>query len=133
MIEEIPVSKLDPRQVKQLEGAEKVLNSNPNYAKEIYSAVVKLSPGCLEVRRKLRSLQFRMTSKSNKGLSGIFGKVTAAPFMFGGKADKDPAQTLNKAEDLIDKSVSNVIAHQMLVGAARNLEMKGIVVSVLKQ
>ena len=41
MIEEIPVSKLDPRQVKQLEGAEKVLNSNPNYAKEIYSAVVK--------------------------------------------------------------------------------------------
>ena len=128
MIEEIPVSKLDPRQVKQLEGAEKVLNSNPNYAKEIYSAVVKLSPGCLEVRRKLRSLQFRMTSKSNKGFSGIFGKVTAAPFMFGGKADKDPAQTLNKAEDLIDKSVSNVIAHQMLVGAARNLEMKGTVV-----
>ena len=48
--------------------------------------------------------------------------------MFGGKADKDPAQTLNKAEDLIDKSVSNIIAHQMLVGAARNLEMKGTVV-----
>jgi len=128
MIEEIPISALDPRQVKQIEGAEKVLNSNPNYAKEIYSAVVKLSPGCLDVRRKLRALQFRLNPNSSKGLSGIFGKVTAAPFMFRGKGDKDPAQTINKAEDLIDKSVANVIAHQMLVDAAKNLEMKGTIV-----
>jgi len=128
MIEEIPISALDPRQVKQLEGADKVLNSNPNYAKEIYSAVVKLSPGCLDVRRKLRALQFRINPNSSKGLSGIFGKVTAAPFMFRGKGDKDPAQTINKAEDLIDKSVANVIAHQMLVDAAKNLEMKGTIV-----
>ncbi len=128
MIEEIPISALDPRQVKQLEGADKVLNSNPNYAKEIYSAVVKLSPGCLDVRRKLRALQFRLNPNSSKGLSGIFGKVTAAPFMFRGKGDKDPAQTINKAEDLIDKSVANVIAHQMLVDAAKNLEMKGTIV-----
>lgn len=128
MIEEIPISALDPRQVKQIEGAEKVLNSNPNYAKEIYSAVVKLSPGCLDLRRKLRALQFRLNPNSSKGLSGIFGKVTAAPFMFRGKGDKDPAQTINKAEDLIDKSVANVIAHQMLVDAAKNLEMKGTIV-----
>jgi len=128
MIEEIPISALDPRQVKQLEGADKVLNSNPNYAKEIYSAVVKLSPGCLDVRRRLRALQFRLNPNSSKGLSGIFGKVTAAPFMFRGKGDKDPAQTINKAEDLIDKSVANVIAHQMLVDAAKNLEMKGTIV-----
>lgn len=132
MIEEIPISALDPRQVKQLEGADKVLNSNPNYAKEIYSAVVKLSPGCLDVRRKLRALQFRLNPNSSKGLSGIFGKVTAAPFMFRGKGDKDPAQTINKAEDLIDKSVANVIAHQMLVDAAKNLEMKGTIVFALE-
>ena len=128
MIEEIPISALDPRQVKQLEGADKVLNSNPSYSKEIYSAVVKLSPGCLDVRRKLRALQFRLNPNSSKGLSGIFGKVTAAPFMFRGKGDKNPAETINKAEDLIDKSVANVIAHQMLVDAAKNLEMKGTIV-----
>ena len=128
MIEEIPISALDPRQVKQLEGADKVLNSNPSYAKEIYSAVVKLSPGCLDVRRKLRALQFRLNPNSSKGLSGIFGKVTAAPFMFRGKGDKNPTETINKAEDLIDKSVANVIAHQMLVDAAKNLEMKGTIV-----
>ena len=128
MIEEIPISALDPRQVKQLEGADKVLNSNPSYAKEIYSAIVKLSPGCLDVRRKLRALQFRLNPNSSKGLSGIFGKVTAAPFMFRGKGDKNPAETINKAEDLIDKSVANVIAHQMLVDAAKNLEMKGTIV-----
>ena len=129
MIEEIPISALDPRQVKQLEGADKVLNSNPSYSKrEIYSAVVKLSQICLDVRRKLRALQFRLNPNSSKGLSGIFSKVTAAPFMFRGKGDKNPAETINKAEDLIDKSVADIIAHQMLVDAAKNLEMKGTIV-----
>ena len=54
--------------------------------------------------------------------------------MFRGKGDKNPEQTINKAEELIDKSVANVIAHQMLVDAAKNLGMKGTQpFSVLKQ
>lgn len=124
MIEEIPITNLDPRQVKQVDGADKALISNPSYSREIYSAILKLAPGCLEIRKKLRNLQFRLASKNTKGFSTLFGRVAATPLMFRGKGDKNPEEALAKAEELIDKSVANIIAHQILVEAAIALEMK---------
>ena len=44
------------------------------------------------------------------------------------QSDKDPKLTLERAEELIKKSVVNVLAHQMLVDAAKGLEMKQTVV-----
>ena len=79
MIQESTIAELDPRQVKQVEAADKAALTNPSYSVEIYSAILKLSPGCLELRKKLRTLQFRMAQKSTKGFSSPFGKVTAAP------------------------------------------------------
>lgn len=128
MIEETQISQLDPRQIKQLEAADKAASSNPSYSMEIYSAILKLSPGCLELRKKLRTLQLRLAQSSTKGFSGLLSKVTAAPFMLRGKSDKDPKLTLERAEELIKKSVVNVLAHQMLVDAAKGLEMKQTVV-----
>ena len=128
MIQEKTISELEDRQIKQIAAADKAISSNPNYSLEIYSAILKLEPGCLDLRKKLRTLQLRMAQNSSKGLSGLFGKVTAAPFMFRGKTDKNPAQTLAKAEDLIEKSVVNDMAHLMLVEAPRNLDMKQTVV-----
>ena len=128
MIQEKTISELEDRQIKQIAAADKAISSNPNYSLEIYSAILKLEPGCLDLRKKLRTLQLRMAQNSSKGLSGLFGKVTAAPFMFRGKTDKNPAKTLAKAEDLIEKSVVNDMAHLMLVEAARNLDMKQTVV-----
>ena len=37
MIQEIPISDLDPRQIKQLEGADRALSKDINYSLEIYS------------------------------------------------------------------------------------------------
>lgn len=128
MIQETTIPELDPRQIKQLEAADKAAVTNPGYSIEIYSAILKLSPGCLDIRKKLRALQLRMAQKSTKGLSSLFGKVTAAPFMLIGKGDKDPSLALAKAEELIAKSVGNITAHQMLIDAAKNLEMKNTVV-----
>ena len=128
MIQESTIAELDPRQIKQLEAADKAVTSNPSYSVEIYSAVLKLSPGCIELRKKLRALQLRMAKKSTKGLSSLFGKVTIAPFMLRGKGDKKPTIALEKAEELIEKSVGNVLAHQMLVDAAKELDLKGTVV-----
>ena len=133
MIEEIPITNLDPRQVKQVDGADKALISNPSYSKEIYSAILKLAPGCLEVRKKLRNLQFRIANKNTKGLFDSFGRVAATPLMFRGKGDKNPEEALAKAEELIDKSVTNIIAHQILVEAAIALEMKQTAIFGLKQ
>ena len=128
MIQESTIAELDPRQIKQLEAADKAVTSNPSYSVEIYSAVLKLSPGCIELRKKLRALQLRMAKKSTKGLSSLFGKVTIAPFMLRGKGDKKPTIALEKAEELIEKSVGNVLAHQMLVDAAKELNLKETVV-----
>ena len=128
MIQESTIAELDPRQIKQLEAADKAVTSNPSYSVEIYSAVLKLSPGCIELRKKLRALQLRMAKKSTKGLSSLFGKVTIAPFMLRGKGDKKPTIALEKAEELIEKSVGNVLAHQMLVDAAKELGLKETVV-----
>ena len=128
MIQESTIAELDPRQIKQLEAADKAVTSNPSYSVEIYSAVLKLSPGCVELRKKLRALQLRMAKKSTKGLSSLFGKVTIAPFMLRGKGDKKPTIALEKAEELIEKSVGNVLAHQMLVDAAKELDLKETVV-----
>ena len=77
MIEEIPITNLDPRQVKQVDGADKALISNPSYSREIYSAILKLAPGCLEIRKKLRNLQFRLASKNIKVFFNLFGRVAA--------------------------------------------------------
>ena len=128
MIQESTIAELDPRQIKQLEAADKAVASNPSYSIEIYSAILKLSPGCLELRKKLRGLQLRMAQKSTKGLSSLFGKVTAAPFMLRGKGDKDPALVLTKVEELVEKTFVYIMAHQMLIDAAKNLGMNNTVV-----
>ena len=128
MIEEIDISKLDPRQIKQLDSAAKAQNSDLNYSCEIYSAILKQSPGCLELRKRLRFQQLKNVSKNTNGLSSFMGKVTAAPFLFRSKNDKNPEKTLLAAEDLIAKNPANAAAHEMLATAARFLELKGTVV-----
>jgi hypothetical protein len=44
MIEEIEIADLDPRQIKQLEGADRAIAKDPNYSIDIYSAILKQSP-----------------------------------------------------------------------------------------
>ena len=128
MIQEIPIAQLDPRQVKQLEAAEAAIQSNLSYTLEVYSSILKQSLGCIELRKKLRTLQIKSIQGSTKGLNNLLGKVTAVPFMFGGKGEKDPEGTLIKAEGLIEKNPGSILAHEMLADAATHLEMKETVV-----
>jgi tetratricopeptide (TPR) repeat protein len=121
MIQEVDIAQLDHRLIKQLEAADRAAFTDIAYTTEIYSSILKQSPGCLELRQKLRKLQFKQEANSGKSLTGIFGKVTIAPFLLRGKSDENPTLTLGKAENLITKSPSNVVAHQMLAGAAKTL------------
>ena len=121
MIQEITIAQLDPRQVKQLDAADAAAQTNLSYTLEIYSSILKQSQGCLELRQKLRALQIKSTQGSTKGLNNLLGKVTAVPFMFGNKGDKDPEGNLVKAEALIEKNPGNVIAHEMLADASSHL------------
>lgn len=125
MIQEISISELDPRQVKQLEAADRAVKKDINYTLDIYSAILRQSPGCLELRKHLRSQQLKLSKSSSKGLGSIIGKLTHAPFLFKNKANKDPEAVISTAEDLISKSPLNIAAHQMLANAFSELGMSG--------
>ena len=128
MPKEISIADLDPRQIKQIEAAESAERTNPSYALEVLGAVLKQSPGCLELRKKLRALQIKVSGGNTKGLSKLLGKMTATPFRITGKSEKDPEGTLLKAEELIAKNAGNIPAYQLLADAAANLEMHGTAV-----
>ena len=132
MIEEIDIAQLDPRQIKQLEAADKALKSDPSYSCDIYSAILKQSPGCLELRKRLRQQQLKSGAKSAKGIGSIIGKVTTAPFMLRAKSDKNPQKSLDTSESMIAKNPGNSMAHEMLANAAHSLGMHGTVVFALE-
>ena len=117
MIEEIEIADLDPRQIKQLEGADRAIAKDPNYSIDIYSAILKQSPGCLELRKRLRGQQLKIAKNSKKGMSSLFGKITNAPFLFKSKSGKNPELAVGSAEELIAKNPLNIAAHHMLADA----------------
>jgi tetratricopeptide (TPR) repeat protein len=128
MIQEISISDLDPRQIKQLEGADRALSKDINYSLDIYSSILKQSPGCLELRKRLRQQQMKIAKSSAKSISSILGKLTNAPFLFKSKNSKNPEIAIFSAEELIAKNPLNIAAHEMLADACSSLEMKGTVV-----
>ena len=128
MIQEISISDLDPRQIKQLEGADRALSKDINYSLDIYSSILKQSPGCLELRKRLRQQQMKIAKSSAKSISSILGKLTNAPFLFKSKNSKNPEIAISSAEELIAKNPYNIAAHEMLADACSSLEMKGTVV-----
>ena len=66
MIQEIPISQLDPRQIKQLEAAEAAVQTDLNYSLEIFSSILKQSQGCLELRKKNYEIFRSKSARINK-------------------------------------------------------------------
>jgi tetratricopeptide (TPR) repeat protein len=128
MIEELSISDLDPRLIKQLEAADKALQSNSSYSIEIYSAILHQQPGCVELRKKLRAKQLQLAGKSAKGIGSILNKITNPSFLLRGKSGKNPEEGLKTAEELIAKNPLNIAAHEMLANAASSLGLVHTVV-----
>ncbi|PAW64095.1 MAG: hypothetical protein B9S34_13195 [Opitutia bacterium Tous-C1TDCM] len=119
---EVPVASLDPRHQKLVENARIALDrGNLDYVLEVTAQVLKLTPGCLPVRKLQRVAQLRQHRGKN---SGFFGKtisgLSAAPFLFGG-GKKEPAKQLETAEMLLGKDPTNVAALKLLAEAAGGL------------
>ena len=124
MIEEIQIAQLDPRQIKQLEAADKAFSKDPNYSFEVFSAILKQSQNCLELRKKLRLHQLQLAKNSSNKFGSLLGKFTSSPFsgLLRNKSKKDPEATIWAAEQLIAKNPYN-IKHQTLANAFEELEM----------
>ena len=108
MFQEISIADLDPRQIKQLDAAAAAEVANAPYALEVYGAVLKQAPGCLELRKKLRSLQLKNAGDAARGFTKFLGKVTAAPMRIAALSEKDPENALGKAEELLGKNPASV-------------------------
>lgn len=116
---EISLADLSEQFRKQIERASEMEIKNLDYAIEIYANILKQQPGCLEVRKKLRSAQLKK-SRGNTSIANFLGKVTAAPFRVRGRAkiEKDPINAMEEAEKAIASNPRNIVAGNLLAEAA---------------
>jgi len=126
---EVPVASLDPRHQKLVENARVALErGNYDYVIDATAQVLKMTPGCLPVRKLQRVAQLKL-SKVKVGFLSKMGGLTAAPFLFSAK--KEPAKQLETAESMLEKDPHNIAALKMLAEAAGGLGLRETVAFAL--
>lgn len=121
--QEIELKDLDPRLRKQVENAQKSIGRNAGYAIDICTNILQRQPGCLDVRKILRTAQKRSSGGKTSGFGRLLGSVTSAPFAFKASTQlkKDPKAAMETAEKMLNSDPSNTSAHRMLGQAAEAL------------
>lgn len=117
---EISLNDLDPRLQKQLQGAEQsIARGNPAYAIDVCMGILKSQPGCLDVRKVLRTAQRRLADTRGKH-SRMFSGVTNAPFMLrgGSQVKKDPVTAMETAEKMLKNNPASIPGLRLLGQAA---------------
>ncbi|MBC2593122.1 tetratricopeptide repeat protein [Ruficoccus amylovorans] len=121
--QEIELKDLDPRLRKQVENAQKSISRNASYAIDICTNILQREPGCLDVRKILRTAQKRATAGKTSGFSRLLGSVTSAPFAIKASTQlkKDPKAAMESAEKMLSNDPANASAQRMLGQAAEAL------------
>jgi pentatricopeptide repeat protein len=121
--QEIELKDLDPRLRKQVENAQKSIGRNAGYTIDICTNILQRQPGCLDVRKILRTAQKRSAGGKTSGFGRLLGSVTSAPFAFKASTQlkKDPKAAMETAEKMLNSDPSNTSAHRMLGQAAEAL------------
>lgn len=124
-MEETALKDLDSRLFKQIENARKALATNPAYAVDVMSSIVKRNPECLEARKILRQAQQHSCSGGTKNLKTIFLKLNRRLLGLGGlaKVKKDPLAAMNEAEKVLNADPQNLSAHKIVGASAEALEL----------
>lgn len=120
MSEEIPLSSLDQRLLKQVESAEAAIKKgNPTYAIDVCSRILERHPECLDVRKILRRAQKSSNATKSAFLAKAIGGVTNAPFFFknANMAKKEPRKALETADKML-KGNPNFTTGLKLLGQA---------------
>ncbi len=119
---DVTVSSLDSRLQKQVENAQTALQrGNLDYVLDVAAQVLKAAPGCLPVRKLLRTAQLKNQQSKSKLGARMFGSVTQAGFLFGNA--KEPAKMLENADKLIAADPNSLPALKLLAEAAGALGM----------
>lgn len=123
---EVSLKELDSRIQRQVENATKAIDrGNPNYAIDICMSILKKHPGCLDVRRILRSAQLKSHASKGKGLTKFLGSVTNAPFVMkaSNQVKKDPQLALETAEKMLTNNPTAAAGLNILGAASTALEL----------
>jgi tetratricopeptide (TPR) repeat protein len=107
-------------------GNEALQRDNFDYAVDLFSQVLEKEPGFFECRKALRTAQ---SKKSGGGSTGFFRKMMSnagsSPQIAKAKMSlqKNPAEALAIAEQILNGDPNNSFAHKIAAEAAQDLEM----------
>ena len=107
-------------------GNEAAQRENFDYALALFNQVLEKEPGLFECRKALREAQFR---KAGDGGSGFFKRMMSgagsSPQVAKAKMamNKNPAEALAIAEQILNGDPNNSAAHRLIVEAAQALDL----------
>ncbi len=108
---------------KAVEAAER---QNDDYALTLFSQVLEKEPGLFECRKALRAVQARKSNGAGKGFfkkmmsgAGSSPQIAKAKMAF----NKNPAEAMAIAEQVLNSDANNSMAHRLIVDAALALEL----------
>lgn len=120
---EIAVADLDPRWQAQVDKLKKAVEADDaEFAIAVAERLLEEFPGCLEVRRLLRSAQRRRARRYTTGFARWLGGV-GVQLRSGGLYRKNPAKALVEAESALHRDPDNAAAHRLLGAAALELDL----------
>jgi hypothetical protein len=121
---EVSLTALDERQQKLVENAQVALaRGNIDYVVTVCEPILQEAPGCLPVRRLLRTALLARLHGKNSLLAKAGGVLSRAPFFLSTKAS-GPEVMRERADKLLKSDPTSVTALKLLAGAAAQLGWK---------
>jgi tetratricopeptide (TPR) repeat protein len=99
---------------------------NHDYATTLFCQVLKTEPGLFEARKALRAAQTRRSAGDNKGFfKKMMSSAGSSPQIAKAKMalNKNPAEAMAIAEEVLNGDANNPSAHRIIVDAAHALEL----------
>jgi len=107
-------------------GVTAVQRNNLDYALTLFCQVLEKEPGVFECRKALRLAQAQKSAGASKGFfKKMMSSTGSSPQFIKAKMalNKNPAETMAIAEQMLNGDANNVSAHRLIADAAQALEM----------
>jgi tetratricopeptide (TPR) repeat protein len=111
-----------PRELRDLytKGTQALTRQNFEYAIAILNQVLAKEPSCFECRQALRAAQFKHAGNSGGFFKRMIGGASSSPAIAKAQMSlrKDPIETIQTLEQVLNSDPSNAAAHKLLAEAA---------------
>jgi tetratricopeptide (TPR) repeat protein len=104
---------------------EAVQRENLDYAIALFNQVLEKEPGFFDCRKALRAAQFQKAGSGGGFLKKMWGNASSQPQIAKAKMamNKNPAEAMATAEEILNGDPNNSGAHRIIVEAAQALEL----------